>query len=326
MAGGFPVRLACQHAIITNHEKRSPLSNLFGAIAVLSIEAQIADGRLVCPFTYQRLVQRNQQLVSTDGRLAYSLQNGVPIFLDQEKQRAYVSDLDGAMAQQYMHPDTRPALIRYFERMSMAGGDYRTEESLRAFHQTVVEQPETALCISVGGGPMRQHPNLVNVNIDLFPNVDVVADAYRLPYANDSVDSFFCEAVLEHLEFPDEAVREMFRSLTVGGLVFAVTPFLQMFHGYPNHYQNYTLVGHRRLFERAGFRIISADVCVGPTFAMLDLLTNYCMFLPGAFLSRWAYRAMRMLSAALRPVDRRFNRHLAASVLASTTYVHAIKP
>jgi predicted SAM-dependent methyltransferase len=34
-----------------------------------------------------------------------------------------------------------------------------------------------------------------------FANVDVVADAYALPYATGSVDAVHCEAVLEHLEW-----------------------------------------------------------------------------------------------------------------------------
>ena len=73
----------------------------------------------------------------------------------------------------------------------------------------------------------------------------------------------------------DEAVREMFRVLRVGGQVFAATPFMQHFHAYPNHFQNFTLIGHRRLFERAGFTIESAGVCVGPTYAAWGLVFRY---------------------------------------------------
>ena len=65
---------------------------------------------------------------------------------------------------------------------------------------------------------MREHPSLVNVNIGPFPNVDVVADAHHLPYADASVDAIFCEAVLEHLAQPHEAVKEMFRVLPARGL------------------------------------------------------------------------------------------------------------
>jgi ubiquinone/menaquinone biosynthesis C-methylase UbiE len=76
------------------------------------------------------------------------------------------------------------------------------------------------------------------------------------------VAGLHCEAVLEHLEFPDVAVGEMFRVLRPGGLVFAATPFLQSYHGYPDHFQNFTLHGHQRLFERAGFSILQSGTCV----------------------------------------------------------------
>ena len=110
------------------------------------------------------------------------------------------------------------------------------------------------------------------MNIGLFANVDVVADGYRLPYCDESVDACHCEAVLEHLEDPARAVAEMFRVLRPGGSVFAATPFLQVFHAYPDHFQNFTVEGHRRLFERAGFTVLSAGPCVGPTFAIADLV------------------------------------------------------
>lgn len=225
----------------------------------------------------------------------------------------------------YSRAERLPVLARIFEKAVTYGGDYRSEQAGRAFHETVVKQPPEALCVSVGGGPMRVRHNLVNLNLDLFANVDVVADAYQLPYSSGAVDAIYCEAVLEHLEFPDEAVKEMFRVLRPGGQVFAATPFLQLFHGYPNHYQNFTLVGHERLFIRAGFDIRSSGVCVGPTYALLDLLTNYSRYLPTRWLRKWTYRLGRLLSVPIRPLDRWVNRDPDASILASSTYVHAVK-
>ncbi len=172
---------------------------------------------------------------------------------------------------------------------------------------------------------LRLDPKFVNVNIADFPNVDVVGDVYELPYADGVVDCIHCEAVLEHLELPDQAVSEMHRVLCKNGLLFAATPFLQAYHGFPDHYQNYTHTGHRRLFERAGFTIISSGVCVGPTFAIHDLLTTATLYAPTAFLRKWLYRLMRMAGPLIRPLDTALNAHSAAHILASTTYVYASK-
>lgn len=135
-----------------------------------------------------------------------------------------------------------------------------------------------------------------------------------------------CEAVLEHLEFPDEAVREMYRVLRPGALVFAATPFLQPYHAYPDHYQNFTLQGHVRLFERAGFQVLDSGTCVPPTFALVDLIANYAReFVPGRVPSRIAERTMRAAGNLLRLPDLRLRHHRSSSKLASSTFVLAQK-
>ncbi len=116
----------------------------------------------------------------------------------------------------------------------------------------------------------------------------MVGTAYALPFASCSVDAIYCEAVLEHLEHPELAVAEMHRVLRHGGQLFAATPFLQPYHGYPDHFQNFTLSGHVRLFERASFGITASGTCVGPAFALVDLLSNFLReFLPTRLSEPW---------------------------------------
>jgi SAM-dependent methyltransferase len=230
------------------------------------------------------------------------------------------------MVAEYKQP--RRAFLRtLYDRMISSVGDLRSVESEQAFRSSLADLPGDALCVSVGGGPTRADPRLVNLNIGVFPNVDIVADAYNLPYADGSVDAFHCEAVLEHLEFPDRAVAEMYRALRPGRPVFAATPFLQAFHGYPSHYQNFTTVGHRRLFERAGFIIVSGGTCVGPTFALRDLTLNYIRsVLPGGRAGRIASRLLALPTLPLLWLDLFARTRPDAHVLASTTYLLARTP
>lgn len=261
---------------------------------MLSLKAQLAAGKLVCPVSRQILLEKNGRLHTPDGQYSYPLINGVPILLPQERQEAYLAQAQGSMAQAYARPPQPSRLRQWFYRR--IGQDYRSPASVDAFEAAIGRQPDDALCIAVGGGPIHVHPKLVNLNIGLFPNVHVVGDAYELPYADGSVDAIHCEAVLEHLEFPNEAVAEMFRVLRPGGQVFAATPFMQHFHAYPNHFQNFTLIGHKRLFERAGFEVISAGVCVGPTFAVSGLVyRSFTPISPSRCSGRWR-----------RPVPRRW--------------------
>jgi SAM-dependent methyltransferase len=167
------------------------------------------------------------------------------------------------MQKEYAQLERRFPLRELWSRLRTLGGDYRSREAEEAFRKVIEGRSPEALCLAVGGGPSRMHANLVNLNMAAFSNVNVVGDAYGLPYSETAVDAVYCEAVLDHLEFPERAVSEMFRVFRSGGDVFAVTPVMQSFHGYPSHYQNFTLVGHQRLFERAGFHIVAAGVWWG---------------------------------------------------------------
>ena len=195
-----------------------------------------------------------------------------------------------------------------------------------AFASAVLDQPAGAVCFSIGGGPKMVHPRLVNLNIRPFANVHVVGTAYQLPIPDNAVDSVYCEAVLEHLEDPRRAVAEMHRVLKAGGQVFAATPFLQPFHAYPDHFQNFTLNGHLRLFEAAGFKIVAAGPCNGPAFAMVDLISNFAReYFPTRPLSRAAFYALRIAGAPVVAFDRLLLRLPTAHVLASSTFVHGLK-
>lgn len=292
---------------------------------MLSIAEQINSGRLVCPRTHAPLQWADGWLTTADAAYRYPLIHGVPVMMPEAQQAAYLAQEQGKMAVEYQQAGRQPLWQRWVAQW--AARDYRSEPSRRAFAQTVAEQPDGALCVAVGGGPFHVHPRLTNLNIGLFANVHVVGDAYALPYADGAVDAFHIEAVLEHLEYPETAVAEMFRALRPGGQVLAVTPFMQHFHAYPNHFQNYTLVGQERLLRRAGFEIRSAGVCVGPTYALTSL--NY------RFVAEYVHLPLlRQLLLALfagwalliRPLDAHLNRRANAHILASTTYVHAAKP
>ena len=295
---------------------------------MLSIVKQLERGILVCPRTGVPLKQCGQELMTEDGRYHYPIRGNAPIlFAEEATQKQYLEEQAGSMAEKYAESARAGRFRRVRDCLtSIAAYDYRSADSRAAFSEVFDQQTNDSLCLAIGGGPGRHHDSLVNLNIARFPNVDVVADAYRLPYANNSVEAIYCEAVLEHLEHPNEAVAEMFRVLKPGGRVFAATPFLQWFHAFPNHFQNFTLEGHKRLFTRHGFVIDRCGTCVGPTFALMVLANCYAkLYLP--FLIRQVCgAALRLLRIMLCPIDMLINRHAQSHILASTTFVLATKP
>ena len=291
-----------------------------------SIETQVQRGQLVCPRTRNPLVLEGGCLRTLNAEHSYPLVEGVPVlFADEARVQSYLGRQQGRMVTEYTRPP-RPSMRTAWRRLVSGVGDMRSSASEEAFQSIFSDLSGEPLCISVGGGPMRVHPALVNVNLGIFPNVDVAADAYQLPYADGAADAIHCEAVLEHLELPDLAVKEMHRVLRAGGRLFAATPFLQAFHGYPDHYQNFTLTGHTRLFERAGFSVLSAGTCVGPNFALRDLSTNYIRRAIPGFFGKAASAAYSLFTIPFLYLDRVANRRVSATDLASTTYVSAVKP
>lgn len=68
---------------------------------------------------------------------------------------------------------------------------------------------------------------------------DIVGDIHMLPFADNSVDAIVCIAILEHIEEPQKAVREMHRVLKPGGQCFIYTPFLYYFHPMPGYYKDF---------------------------------------------------------------------------------------
>jgi SAM-dependent methyltransferase len=305
---------------------------------MLDAETQINSGLLVCPRTHQSLSREGESLITPDRQYTYPYINDVPILIDAESQAAYLTENNQLMVQEYAAGTSaaseRKSILFSLKRPLRAAQnfilnpseDYRAAEAREAW-RIVSDQPDDALCLAVGGGPMRYHPQFVNVNIGPFKNVDVVADAYELPYRDGTVNAILCEAVLEHLEFPEAAVKEMYRVLVPGGQLFASTPFLQAYHGYPNHFQNFTLTGQQRLFIRNGFELVSSGVCVGPTYVVSEIVQCYLRYyIPFPIGRDFLLNLLRYPFALLRRLDKKIVRFGNASDVASTTYVHARKP
>ncbi len=68
---------------------------------------------------------------------------------------------------------------------------------------------------------------------------DIVGDIHHLPLADNSVDAIICIAVLEHIENPFIAVKEMHRVIKPGGYCYIYVPFLYYYHAETGYYKDY---------------------------------------------------------------------------------------
>lgn len=295
-------------------------------LRAMTTEEQITRGVIVCPVTRQTLhATAGDTLASADAQHVYARVRGIPCLVDDPTAAARYAGSSEGMNAEYEDAFLRKQASWFYR---FRTNDYRTHASTSAERRVLalLEERPTTVGLSIGGGPKRIHPRLTNLNIGPFRNVDVIGDAHRLPYADNSVDVIYCDAVFEHLRRPEIAARELARVLKPGGRSYVSTPFLQPYHGFPHHYQNFTLTGHCALFEDAGLRIAESGPCVGPVHMLRGLVGVFLAnHVPQPFtaITRALWAAVGILAA---PLDRLLARSGEMHVLASTTYLVAEKP
>lgn len=115
---------------------------------------------------------------------------------------------------------------------------------------------EKTLIIDIGGGLRAEDTNnrgnenpwlaeyikkvdykILDKTDDYHP--DLVGDVHDLPLEDNSVDAIICMSLLEHVEEPQKAMREMHRVLKPGGYFFLFVPFLFYYHPMPGYYKDF---------------------------------------------------------------------------------------
>ena len=110
-----------------------------------------------------------------------------------------------------------------------------------------------------------------------YANLDYVGFLHEMPIEDEIFDAVLCTQVLEHLEWPRESVKEMYRVLKAGGKLFMTVPMAQDEHQIPYDFFRYTSYGLQSICKHAGFR----EVKITPF---------------GGLWVRWAYELPRALA------------------------------
>jgi SAM-dependent methyltransferase len=100
----------------------------------------------------------------------------------------------------------------------------------------------------ISGGRSRRFPWRSFERLD-YPAFDICASAG----ADESYDYLALEQVLEHVQYPYRAVRNIYRMLRPGGFFLISLPFLQRIHNHPIDCSRWTPTGLGYFLEEAGF-------------------------------------------------------------------------
>jgi SAM-dependent methyltransferase len=112
------------------------------------------------------------------------------------------------------------------------------------YYQDIVGSCTPGRTLEVGGGSgnLKSYlPDIITIDIQYAAWLDVVADAHRLPFDNDTFDNIVMFDVLHHLERPHLFFSEASRILKRGGRIVTMEPgitpvsriFYTLFHPEP---------------------------------------------------------------------------------------------
>lgn len=236
---------------------------------------------LVSPATKTALHRKGESLVSEKGEQFRINDRGVIDFLGDsyrgtpEEGRAFFDRLK-AMAKKHIgrfYPFLVYLISPVMPRIHWS--------SLSTYWSHTVDRVASGkdLVIQVGSGNDRVHEGVINIDIFNFPEVDLIADATNLPFANESVDVVVSLAVLEHVPDPDAFLREAQRVLKPSGQIVTGVPFIQGFHPSPGDFYRWTDQGLSFLHERHGFARDSVVPFCGPTSAFLWIFQEWIALL-----------------------------------------------
>ena len=104
--------------------------------------------------------------------------------------------------------------------------------------------------LDVGGGErfgkdlaryreLFSHTDYKTLDVEPRYHPDIAATIYAIPVADNAIGAIICKSVLEHLEEPERAVREMRRVLEPGGKILLYVPFIYPYHARPGVYRDY---------------------------------------------------------------------------------------
>lgn len=101
----------------------------------------------------------------------------------------------------------------------------------RGFHRQIASHLsglDAPLVVELGSGIGNIREVIPDcLRSDLFPNpwLDVVQNAYALPFADESLSDLVLFDVFHHLRYPGTALAEFWRALRVGGRVLVFDPY-----------------------------------------------------------------------------------------------------
>lgn len=178
---------------------------------------------------------------------------------------------------------------------------YATQNSSRAVRAALAtclaELGPGEFGLDLGGGARRLDPRLINLDLADLAQVDISAPAAPLPFRDGTLGLVVAQEVFEHLPDPHATLREIFRVLRPGGLLYVQTPWMLGWHSGPQDFWRFSREGMAQLL-RGDFAVERVEPSLGHGSGFYRVAVEYCAITAGS-LARPLYLPAKALAALL---------------------------
>lgn len=227
---------------------------------------------LVCPICRGKLLQGGNNFSCGACGEPYPIVSGVPILINDRNSVFRKQDYSPSAAPS--HPTPRPLWRRMASKLLKLVPDrsvcFSACKTPAAISHILAAIPDAKILV-IGCGEARLVQNseasITYTDVTLGTLTQIVCDAHNLPFEDQSFDAILAIAVIEHVIYPTEVVKEIERVLKHDGFFLAAVPFLQAVHMGAYDFTRWTYTGMRALF--AGFTEISSGIANGPSTTLV---------------------------------------------------------
>ena len=220
--------------------------------------------RLTCPCCGGTLSRRGSELLCQHGH-PFEVHGEVPILLEPEERRQLEQDYGSATQMRGEYRLNMPARARKLVK-KLIGSNLRLPTSNRL--QEIQDSLGQEWCLEVGSGVKNGTVQRINLDISLFPGVDVVGSGCKLPFADNEIDIVIGVRLLCHLSDWELVLQEMCRVAALA-VVFdfptkrslnALTPIMfklkKRIERNTRHYESFWPSAFTKLLAAHGFSAI----------------------------------------------------------------------
>ena len=178
--------------------------------------------------------------------------------------------------------------------------------------------------LNIGSGNQIIHKDIINIDFNVYENVDIIADSICLPIKDCSVNGIISFASLEHISHSSQALSEFNRISKIGSYLYIYVPFLQPMHGSPSDYRRWNINGLIEDLNSINFKVIDFGIGAGPSSTLAWITAEYfaIIFSFGIHkIYKYISLPLMVLFSPIKWIDILLNRNSKSDILASAVWV-----